>query len=144
MGNRAATTRVISATIWHRISAEFKPLAELTRDWLPRQPRPLASTSDSQVQLRLPERAKQFDLGAAIHDNFQARILSKTGGGFVTHPDLTPQNLGVDRDRLLCNFHQVLGAAKDLNHVYRPINGRQRRVHLEPPNFIQTRTGVDR
>ena len=74
------------------------------------------------VQARLPERAEQLDLRAAVHDDLQARRLGQPGGLVVAHADLRPQHLGADRDGLACDLEQRFGAAEHLHHVHRPVD----------------------
>ena len=46
--------------------------------------------SNRKIESRLPERAEEFNLRAAVHDDFEAGVFRKFGGLVVIDADLPP------------------------------------------------------
>ena len=49
-----------------------------------------AGGSNRKIESRLPERAEEFDLRAAVHDDFETCVFGKFGGLVVIDADLPP------------------------------------------------------
>src|SRR3954463_14258784 len=70
---------------------------------------------------------RQLDRGAPVHDDPQARRAGPGRGPFVDHPELHPDRLGADRDRLVDVCRHGRGAAEEVDHLD-AVTGRQDRV----------------
>ena len=76
-----------------------------------------ARNLDRQIKPRLPEGAEQFNLGAAVHHNLQAGVLSQLGRRIVIDTDLPPDDLGPDRNGVIGNRRNLFTAAKAVDHI---------------------------
>ena len=84
--------------------------------------------------------AETYRVGLLGHGTVGAafeQLLSERAGEIAHVTGARPEISGV-LTRSRGDFEQILGVAKDIDHVYGPIDVRQRRVDLEPSNFLQT------
>ena len=108
----------------------------------PRAPEP--DPLDRQIQTRLPERAEQLDLRAAVHDDLQPRGLGQPSRLVVAHAELRPQHLRTDLDRLVGDPEQCFGRTEHLHHVHRTVDRRQRLVDPQPADLAPCLVGIHR
>ncbi len=79
----------------------------------------LAETARRSSANRGDLQAGDFDRGAAVHHDLQSGGLGTGGGGLVDHAQLHPHRLGADRDRLIDDRADRVGAAEDIDDVDR-------------------------
>ena len=67
--------------------------------------------------------SRQLNLRAAVHDDGEACALGQLCGGFINHAELRPENFDLDGYGFFRNLIKRFRAAKDLNHIYRLVDG---------------------
>ena len=78
----------------------------------------------------------EFDLWAAVHDDFDPRFLGALGGFVVADAELHPHHLGTDRDRVFHDRPHLVGGAKEIDHVDAVGNVAQRGISTLAQQFV--------
>ena len=86
----------------------------------------------------------EFDLRAAVHDDFDAGRLRFGRGGIVADAELHPHHLGADRDRVLDDRRRLARGAEHVDHIDRLGDVAQIGVDVFPEQGLAGDAGVDR
>src|SRR5438874_4854278 len=98
----------------------------------------------SKAFMPLQSQARNLDRRAAVHDDLEAARFAAGGRRVVAHPELHPDYLGTDSNRLVDDAAGHFGPAEHLHHVDRLRHVGKPRVDRLAVDRGAGRVGVDR